>query len=334
MQLFKISERTTLAELSRAVGERNVQSILAANNLKRTPNIGKAFKAMCNNIVSTSTNVDKKRKASLLNTLTNESDIFESVALQGENGWKVTSAIGTLPDMLKIPDSITLPDSVYILGNHQPIGNRVYKQVMESLEFTGSIDPGIFNEYRGSKDSQLAVSSGSISSDPFQWFKIPWGKVSLYSSIEEKTIDFPVYPEELNDSYKANYTQMPDMLYQYEPWQVYQGSGPRSNTYTFKFHRDMWTGNHMDGKANELIRFCEANCYPEYRGSAVNSPTVTLYIAGSPHITGVLTEVSPKWSGPLGLDDWYLVCELVLSITEVSQTPLDYATVKKKGLIG
>lgn len=334
MQLLKITERTTLAELSDTVGERNVQSILAANNLKRTPNLGKQFSSMCDNIIRESSDVDKKRKASLLNNLTSESDIFEATALQGEDGWKITSAIGTLSNMLKIPDSITLPDSVNILGNHEPIGNKIYKQVMESLELTGTVDPGIFNEYTGIKYSQLANVSSKVSNDLFQWFQIPWGKVSLYSSIEGEAKDFPVYPEELSDEYKANYTQMPDMLYQYEPWQVYQGSGPRSNTYTFKFHRDMWTGDHTDGKANELIRFCEANCYPEYLGSAVNTSLVTLYISGVSHITGILTSVSPKWSGPLGSDGWYLVCELELSITEVSQTALDYATVKKKGLIG
>lgn len=334
MQLFKITQSTTLAQLSDAVGERNVQSILAANNLKRTPNIGKQFKSMCEDVIRQSSQVDTKRKTSLLNSLTSDSDIFESTALQGEDGWKLTSALGTLPNMLKIPDSITLPDSVNVLGNREPIGNRIYKQVMQCLEETGTVDPAIFNEYRGVKNSQIATVSNTLSKDPFQWFQIPWGKVSLYSSIEGETKDFPVYPEELGDEYKANYTQMPDMLYQYEPWQIYQSSGPRSNTYTFKFHRDMWTGDHTDGKANELIRFCEANCYPEYQGSAVNTPIVTLYISGVPHISGVLTSVSPKWSGPLGSDGWYLVCELELSITEVSQTALDYATVKKKGLIG
>lgn len=334
MQLFKIKETTTLSELSDAVGDRNLDSILAANNLKRTPNIGKAFKNVCNNIINSPDTVTTSRKMSLLNGLTGEADIFESTALQGESGWKISSAIGTLPNMLKIPDSITLPDSVNILGNHQPIGNRIYKQVMRSLKDTGKVDPGIFNEYTGVKDSQLASLAETVNHDPFQWFQIPWGKICLYSSIDGDKMDFPVYPEELGDEYKANYTQMPDMLYQYEPWQVYQSSGPRANTYTFKFHRDMWTGDHTDGKANELIRFCEANCYPEYKGSAVNSPTVTLYIAGAPHITGVLTSVSPKWSGPLGSDGWYLVCELELSITEVSETPLDYATVRKKGLVG
>ena len=334
MQLLKITENMTLSQLSDTVGDRNVESILAANNLKRTPAIGKQFQKVCNDAIASTQSVTPSRKMSLLNSLTSESDIFESVALQGESGWKLTSALGTLQNMLKIPDSITLPDSVSVMGNHQSVGNRVYKKVMKSLSETGKVDPGIFNEYTGVKNSQLASLAATVSTDPFQWFQIPWGKITLYSSIDGDSMDIPVYPEELSDGRTANYTQMPDMLYQYEPWQTYQSSGPRSNTYTFQFHRDMWTGDHTDGKANDLIRFCEANCYPEYKGSAVNVPSVTLYVAGSPLISGVLTSVNTKWSGPLGRDDWYLVCELELTITEVSETALDYSTVKKKNIIG
>ena len=238
MQLFRIKENIKLSELSDAVGDRNVDSILSANNLKRSPNVGKEFKDVCNAIMKQSSDVTVSRKMSLLNSLTNESDIFESVALQGEDGWKITSAIGTLPGMLKIPDSIVLPDSVDVLGNHQPVGNRIYKQVMKSLADTGKIDPGIFNEYTGIKDSQLASLSDTVNHDPFQWFQIPWGKISLYSSLDDEKMDIPVYPEEPGYNTVANYTQMPDILYQYEPWQAYQSSGPRQNSYTFDFHRD------------------------------------------------------------------------------------------------
>ena len=96
----------------------------------------------------------------------------------------------------------------------------------------------------------------------------------------------------------------------------------------------MWTGDHRDGKANELIRACEANCYPEYHGSAVNVPTVTMYIAGKSVISGIMESCSPQWSGPIGLDDWWLYCTLTLTITEVSKTPLNFSEVKNKSLIG
>ena len=47
-----------------------------------------------------------------------------------------------------------------------------------------------------------------------------------------------------------------------------------------------------------------------------------------------MTEVSPKWSGPIGLDGWYLDCELKLSITEIATSPLNFDSVRAKSLIG
>ena len=127
---------------------------------------------------------------------------------------------------------------------------------------------------------------------------------------------------------------MPDLLYQYEPWQVYDSSGPRSNTYTIEAHRDMWTGDHRDGKANEMIRFFESNLYARYSGSSVITPLVTLYVAGSSLITGVMTDCSVTWDGPIGLDGWYLHFKMNFTIVEVSQTALNYDTIKKMPLIG
>ena len=334
LQLLKISNDTKLQQLSNLVGDRNLEAVLALNNLKRTPNIGKSFLDATQTISQNpNVTVDRYTKMDLLNTVTHEADIFESMALQSVGDWKVTAMTNTLSGMLRLPDSVKVPDSVNTVGNHQSVKSRIYQQVMSSFKATGDVDPSVFSEYTNVRNTQMSNASGTKASNPFQWFQLPWGKISLFSSIDQSSVDFPVFPEEASDSYQANYTTMPDMLYQYEPWQVYQSSGPRSNTYTFLFHRDMWTGDHTDGKANELIRFCEANCYPEFKGSAVVSPTVTLYISGQPHISGVLTTVDVKWSGPLGRDNWYLFCELAITITEVSATPLNYSSMKQKGII-
>lgn len=334
MQLLKIKNSTTLSELSDTVGSNNIDSILATNMLKRTPNIGDSFNSLCNQIYSESKELSPYDKCSILNTITKDSDIFETVALQDDNGWKLMSKLKTLPGMLRIPDSINLPDSADILGDNVSVSSIIYTKTINSLKTTGEVDPSIFNTFSStSKVNSVDVNRGSYN-NVFQHFHIPWGQIILHSSIENESKDIPVYPEELSDSRVANYTQMPDMLYQYEPWQVYQSSGPRQGTYTFKIHRDMWTGNHEDGLANDLIRFCEANCYPEYNGSAVNTSIVTLYIAGKSFISGVLTSVNTNWSGPIGHDGWYLVCELELTFTEVSQEALDYHTVRKKGIIG
>lgn len=338
MQFLEINESTTFEELVERVGERNIEYILAANDLTRTPNIGQVFSEKCLEVMRTAAEVDWQRQINILNTLTSSADIFENAALLSQSEWKILSTLGTFLNMLKIPESIVLPDATDILGSEEGVLSSIYKKAMEGLKGPShSIDPGIFNEYSTIHTSQIISSnhgSSHSASDPFQWFQLPWGKITLYSSLSGESKEFPVYPEDLSDSVSANYTEMPGLLFQYEPWYVYQSSGPRSNSYTFKFHRDMWSGDHRDGKANELIRFCKANCYPEYNGSAVNTSTVSLYIDGVNHVTGIITKVEDRWSGPIGQDGFYLYCELTIDITEVSTTPLSYQSEMSKGLIG
>lgn len=334
MQYISINKDTTLVDLADRVGDRNVETFLAINGLTRSPNVGEQFSIMVENILSTGSTVDWQRKSTILNKFSGDSDIFEKAALLDSNSWKVLDALETFPNRLKVPETITLPSASDILGNGQGVDSRVYENAMNSLaNEPHTIDPGIFNQYSTIQNTQITGSVSQTSTNT-TLFNLPWGDITLYSSLAGDSIDIPVYPEELEDSVKANYTTMPDLLYQYEPWYVYQSSGPRSNSYTFHMHRDMWTGDHRDGKANELIRFCQAACYPEYSGSAVYSDTVTLYVKGSALITGILTAVNVKWSGPIGLDGYYLDFELVLDITEVSEQALSNSVVRAKSLIG
>lgn len=321
----------TLSELSDIVGERNVDSVLNANGLTRSVNIGKQlFERNTEGIT------DAQTKMNILNMLVANSDVFEKAALGTDEDWYSLYAYGTFPDCLIIPDEIDIPSSALVLGNGEPISSDIYEKCGNSLRSVGIIDPIIFNEYSVSSLSAYGVTntnSSTKNSNPFEWFALPWGKISLYSSLSDDMMDFPVYPLEYSDGYEATYETMPDMLYQYEPWNVYKSSGPRSNSFTFKMHRDMWTGDHRDGLANKLIRFCEANCFPDYNGSAVNVPRVTLFINSKNLITGVMTSCKVDWEGPIGLDGWWLECTLHLEITEASPVALNYTTVLNKGLI-
>lgn len=337
MQFLQVTKDTKLSQLAQMAGSRNVESILHLNDTSRVPNVGQAFLDVCANKVANTQDVNPERKVSLMNTLTSDSDVFETAALMGSSGWKLLSSADTLPGMMRVPDSIQLPDSTSILGNNQPVKFEVYRKVVSDLSNPPhTVDPSIFNEYSAAKAAKILEfpSGGASTGDPMQWFRVPWGEVTLHSSLSDERIDFPVYPEELSDSAKANYTTMPDLLYQYEPWQIYNSSGPRTQTYSFQFHRDMWTGDHRDGKANDLIRACMANCYPEYRGSAVFTSIVTLYVAGNALISGVMSDVNVNWDGPIGQDGWYLHCKLDITITEVSREALDFSKVRNKPLIG
>lgn len=336
MQFLSIDENTKLSDLSEEFGS-SLEQFLHLNGISRTPNVGKAFIQKCNESIQSTQPVSYERRVSLVSTLTEDSDIFERASLMSEDGWKLFDSMNTLPGMMKVPSSVIIPDSTRVIGNGEPVKSEIYNKVISCLKQKTSVDPSIFNTY-SSSSSRPSMSAGVIASatgtGPMAWFPIPWGEVTLYSSLDNSRIEFPVFPDELSDSRKANYTTMPDMLYQYEPWQVYQSSGPRTQTYSFTFHRDMWSGDHTDGRANELIRACEANCYPDFKGSAVDTSLVTLYIHGQVAIRGVLTDVNVNWSGPLGHDMWWLICKLDLAITEVSEEPLNFYSVKNKPLVG
>lgn len=335
MQLLSISKNTSLIDLANIVGDRNVEYVLASNQLTRSVNIGAHFSELCNNIVSSNSYITPQRKKTILNTLVSDSDIFEATSLLSEDNWKIMSNLNTLPQYLYIPESVEIPKSAKTLGNGIHISSVVYEDVMGMLSTTPYIiDPAVFNEYSTIKNSKFLKSNAS-GSDSMYWFPVPLGNVSLYSSLSGIAVDIPAYPEEVDDSFKANYTEMPELLYQYEPWYLYQSSGPRSNTYRWEtLHRDMWSGDHVDGKANELIRFCESCCYPEYNGAAVYTDIVTLYVNGQTLISGIVTDVSVKWSGPLLSDGWYAAFSLELTITEVSPYPLTNSSVRQKSLIG
>lgn len=329
MQFLNISNTTTLSELNSIVGRNNVDSILNINSLKRTPNIGSQLLQKVNDLINSRdiTNTNWQRKLSILNTMTEDSDIYEYAALSDENSWKVISNLNTFPSMLRIPDSVDLPDSYLVLGNNQSVSNQTYNSVVSSLTNDPHIiDPGIFNSYSSITNSKIAEARKV--DNPIQWFNLPWGKITLYSSINGESMDFPVYPESLSDEAVANYDTMPDMIYQYEPWYTYQSSGPRTKVYEFHMHRDMWSGNHLDGRCFDLVSFCKAQCYPDYNGAAVSSANNVMYIAGKSDLAGFVTNVQEEWGGPLGQDGWYLELTLKVSMTEVSKSPLNYTSVR------
>lgn len=340
MQFLKIYKDTTLSNLTDLVGTRNVSSMLVQNQLTRDVHIGNQFYTKCDEISRTAPEVSWQRKQVLLNKYVDDQYLFEEAALLGESGWKVLNELNTFPTALSVPETITLPESDATLGGGPPVGKDIYDQAMAQLADSSNgnqIDPGIFNSYSSALPvtSAGSGSSGGDSSDIFQWFNIPWGEISLVDLTTSDSVDFPVYPEELEDKRSASYTTMPELLYQYEPWQVYQSSGPRSATYTFDIHRQMWTGNEGDGKANELIRFCQSFLYPTYAGSAVNAHTATLYIAGNAFISGIISDVTVNWDGPISsVDNFYLHFKIAISFTEVSTQALSNEVVRNLPLIG
>lgn len=333
MQFLKVDYDLTLSELSDRIGSGNVDNTLNLNDLTRTPKLGQVMQEREEECYQSGSDVTYQQKATILNKYVGYKDIFETAALLDESSWKVLSTYGSFPGMLAIPETVELPDAEDILGDNTSIGTTVYNKAIELLySDTHQIDPGIFNEYSNIKNVQIDSTATSII-DAMSWFPIPWGEITLYSDLTGESVDFPVYPEEISDGRKASYDTMPDLLYNFEPWYVFNTSGPREIDLTFKFHRDMW-GSHLDGGANNLIRFCEAACYAMYEGSAVYTDMMSLYIKGSLFIHGIITNVQKDFSGPLGQDGMPLYVELKVSFTEVSTESLSYDVIRNKGIIG
>lgn len=343
MQFLKIGNDITLSELGQLVGSRNVTPMLVQNQLSRSVDIGQQYYNNCKNIINTAPPVSWQDKQVILNKFVSDYNVFEEAALLGDSDWKVLKNLDAFPNAMRVPETIKLPDSSDILSGGGPVSRSTYNAVMSQLadpNRNNQIDSGVFNDYNAMLPAVPVGTGGSStsssgSSDVFQWFHIPWGQITLVNLMTQEAVEFPVYPEELPDKRSANYSTMPDLLYQYEPWQVYDSSGPRTVTYSFDMHRQMWTGNEGDGKANELIRFCQAFLYPIYSGSAVNTANATLYVAGSPLISGIINDVSVDWDGPISsVDNWYLHFKIDITFIEVATQALNHDVVRNLPLIG
>lgn len=367
MQYLMIDKKDTILDLAKIVGQKNIDLLLSENNLPRTPKIGKAWNDKATNIIATSTEeVTASRKSALLNNLVDNDEVFEKACLMDEDEWKLFSATQCFKDAIKVPESIVLPYSVKIIGgiglgalignarrvgsqsqstqslveqssqssSSSPVSPVTYRAVMEGLKDSPIISPAIFNTVNTAPGLTVTTTLQQENNVPPVAFNLPWGKIQMYSAILKEVVDFPAYPEQLETTRQASYTSMPDIIYQYEPWIVYESSGPRQQSLSFHLHRDMWSGNHLDGQANNLIRFCEANTFPDYSGSAVVAPFVRLYINGSLFIAGVILNTNVEWTGPIGLDGWYLEFTLSLTIQETSDRALNIRTVRDMGLIG
>lgn len=338
MQFVSITPTTTLSQLTKVVGSSNVSNILAINSIARQPNIGAVLASQQVALLFNTPNVSWQKKSSILNTMTADSDIFETAALQGDNAWKVLISSGSFENTLLVPDTIILPGSDSVMGNGEQVSKTVYNTVISQLATEPhQVDPAVFGSWTtmpavsaNGRSSMTATMRAIASTNPYN---LPWGQISLYSSLSGTSMDIPAYPQEMSDGVQANYDSMPSLLYQYEEWPLYKSTSSRTNTYNWKLHRDMWSGNHLDGAANQLIRFIEANCYPNYSGAAVTTSKVTLYIGGSIVISGIMTDFKVNWSGPMGQDGWYLTFDLSCTIKSISPTALNYTVVKNKGLI-
>ena len=137
------------------------------------------------------------------------------------------------------------------------------------------------------------------------------------SSDELGGIAFPCFPETFNDSRQANYTPQ-NPIGRSEPFQIYQNSGPRVVSVSFRMHREMCHSTSID----EIVAFVFACTYPLGQGDNHITPRVTLTIGNNCKITGIIdSTVSADWGETILQDNKYSTVTLSFSVTECTGNP-------------
>ena len=143
------------------------------------------------------------------------------------------------------------------------------------------------------------------------------------------TIYFPCMPESYSDSRQSNYTSQ-HPLGRSEPFQIYQNSGPRTVSVSFKMHREM---NHIT-PIEDVVSAIEACAYPTTGNDRSVAPRVTLYIGGNCKISGIISgSVTANWSdtiAEIGGKLKYNMVELSFTVTECTGNPRSLAYVYGK----
>lgn len=146
---------------------------------------------------------------------------------------------------------------------------------------------------------------------------------------------FPCFPESYTDSHSAHFTQQTPMG-RSEPFQIYQNSGPRVVSASFRMHVEM---NHIT-PVRKLVAALQSAVYPLGQGQADKIvPDVVFSIGESCFIRGIITDtVNAEWGETIlpydpsigsssGGGNWlgqYSVCTLSFSVTECTGQPRTY----------
>lgn len=140
---------------------------------------------------------------------------------------------------------------------------------------------------------------------------------ACYIWIDGTTYYFPCYPESYTDSRQSNFTSQ-NPLGRSEPFQIYQNSGPRTVSVSFRMHREM-THNGYD-TVGRIVGAVQSATYPTGNESII--PKVYLSIGRNCSIWGVIEgQVSAEWSETINKEQQYNAVNLSFTVTECTGNP-------------
>lgn len=226
-----------------------------------------------------------------------ETDTFASIAeefgITTTELYKVNNILYPYPDkpseLIWLSGNLKVPN---VLTGNESYENRVRETTIEAKE---------------NKPLQKSVTNK--------------GKVGYYSQkkcwirINGIIYFFPCWPENYSDTRQSNFTSQ-HPLGRSEPFQIYQNSGPRTVSVTFRMHREMEHTNTVE----DVVAAVQSAVYPTGSDSIV--PKVTLNLGNSCYITGVIAgTVSTDWGETINADDKYNVVTLSFTVTECTGNP-------------
>ena len=157
---------------------------------------------------------------------------------------------------------------------------------------------------------------------------------NLYLYHVDKFIILPEYADNINDSMSANFAYS-NPLSRSAPIYSYTGSGPRTVSVKFTFHREMMKqinyGNSSlitDDYVDELVKQIQASVLPAYSVAAkmVSPPIVALRMGNDIFIKGVINgSLGLTYGLPILKNGKYAVVEISFTITEIDPYDADMA---------
>lgn len=166
----------------------------------------------------------------------------------------------------------------------------------------------------------------------------------IYLFHVDKFILLPTYPESVQDTMPATYSQTTP-LSRSAPIFSYSHSGPRTIDVSLNLHRDMMQQLNYgvsninlnevdvgDDYVDVLVKQIQAVAVPSYdiEAKMVNPPLVALRFGNDIFIKGVVDGgLTVTYSGPIGTDNKYKQIQLAFRISEVD--PYDAQTVMQQG---
>lgn len=160
----------------------------------------------------------------------------------------------------------------------------------------------------------------------------------LYLYHVDKFIILPEYAEDINDSTSVDFASSKP-LSRSAPIYSYSGSGPRTVTVKFTFHRDMmnqinYKNNSLitDDYVDEIIKQVQACVLPKYSASSkmVSPPIVALRMGKDVFIKGVIAgNLGLTYRLPILKNGKYALVDFSLTINEID--PYDAESVMKTG---